>query len=204
MARRKAKAPARRRPSPGARKPSPADRRRRWIAIGGVTLLLIALRLFVLEGYRISSASMEDSLLEGDVVLVERLSFGGDWLPDLSPPAPGDVVVFRLPEEGGVMIKRCVAVAGQRVQIKDKILYVDEERAADPPRSKYLDAAILTATKGPRDHFGPYVVPPGHIFVLGDNRDASQDSRFFGPVAQPMLIGRAVVVLWPRPGHGVD
>ncbi|MBT3342786.1 MAG: signal peptidase I [Gemmatimonadetes bacterium] len=205
MAKGKAKAPAKRRARPTARKPAAAVQRRRRLAIlGGVTLFVIAVRLFVLEGYRISASSMEDSLLEGDVVLVERLSFGSDWFPDLSSPAPGDVVVFRRPEDGGVMIKRCVAIAGQRVQIKNKILYVDSERALDPPRSKYLDAAIQPAEDGSRDHFGPAVVPPGHIFVLGDNRDASQDSRFFGPVAEPLLIGRAIAVLWPRILHGVD
>ena len=204
MAKGKAKAPAKRRARPRPRKPASTTQRRRLAIVGGVTLFLIAVRLFALEGYRISASSMEDSLLEGDVVLVERLSFGSDWFPHLSAPEPGDVIVFRRPEDGGVMIKRCVAIAGQRVEIKNKILYIDSERALDPPRSKYLDAAIQPAQEGSRDHFGPTVVPPGHIFVLGDNRDASQDSRAFGPVAEPLLMGRAIGVLWPRPGAGVD
>ncbi len=201
--------------SSSKRKPNASDRRRRWIILGSVILVIALLRIFVFEGYRIASQSMEDSLLQGDVVLVERLSFGNDWMPDLSTPDAGDVVVFRRPEDGGVMVKRCVAVAGQRVHISNKILYVDGERAADPARSKYLDAAIHKAGNGSRDQFGPYVVPPGHIFVLGDNRDASLDSRFFGPVAAPLLIGRAIGVLWPaistnsasrwsRLGDGVD
>jgi signal peptidase I len=178
----------------------------------GLVLLVVASRVLILEGYGIGSESMEDSLLQGDLVLVERLSYGSEWIPDFGAPDVGDVVVFRRPEDGGVMVKRCVATAGQRVLIKNKVLHVDGVRAADPARSKYLDATIRPAKQSSRDHFGPYVVPPGHIFVLGDNRDASVDSRFFGPVSQPLLIGRAIAVLWPasrpnrwsRLGNGVD
>ena len=207
MAKRKASsakgraAPAKRRTRSTTR--TPAAKARTKIALGrrhaiiGDIVLVVGLRAFVFEGYRIAAASMEDSLLQGDIVLVERLSFGNDWIPDIAAPDLGDVVVFRRPEGGGVMVKRCVAVAGQRLQITNKILYVDGERALDPPRSKYLDATVHAPDAGTRDQFGPYVVPAGHIFVLGDNRDASLDSRFFGPVAEPMLIGRAIAVLWP-------
>ena len=187
-------------------------RRKRVLGVLGLVLLVVASRVLILEGYGIDSESMEDSLLQGDLVLVERLSYGSEGIPDFGAPDVGDVVVFRRPEDGGVMVKRCVATAGQRVLIKNKVLHVDGVRAADPARSKYLDATIRPAKQSPRDHFGPYVVPPGHIFVLGDNRDASVDSRFFGPVSQPLLIGRAIAVLWPasrpnrwsRLGNGVD
>jgi len=130
-------------------------------------------RSWFLQGYTIPSLSMEDTLLLGDCVLVEKTS--------AALPKPGDVVVFESPEDPDrTFIKRCVAVAGQRIEVRDKVLFVDGERLPDPRFSKYLDARILPETRGQRDNLSARTVPAGHVFVMGDNRDNSRDSRHWG------------------------
>ena len=142
-------------------------------------------RSWFLQGYTIPSRSMEDTLLLGDCVLVEKVS--------ANPPQPGDVIVFESPEDPErAFIKRCIAVAGQRVEVRDKVIYVDGERHPDPRFSKYLDARILPPTHGERDNLSARIVPPGYLFVMGDNRDSSRDSRQWGFLSTEALIGRAV------------
>jgi signal peptidase I len=155
---------------------------------------------------------MEDTLLLGDCLLIEKLSYGallpfGLWhLPGLGRPTPGDIIVFRLPEEPDrVYVKRCLATAGQVVEVVDKVAYVDGVRLADPAFSKYIDARIFSAERSSRDNFGPVEVPAGSVFLLGDNRDNSRDSRHWGFVPVEALVGRSLGVYWsvePRRGTG--
>ncbi|MEW5994839.1 MAG: signal peptidase I [Candidatus Zixiibacteriota bacterium] len=150
------------------------------------------LRFFVVSAYRVSSSSMADTLLEGDYIFVNKLAYryGSD-------PQPGDIVVFQYPNNPDKdLIKRIVAVGGQEVQIADKVLYVDGQVAQIPPHSKHIDRKIMPAELSFRDNFGPYIVPDGHFFVLGDNRDDSRDSRFWGPVPNEYIIGKSVFVYW--------
>ena len=160
--------------------------------------LAILIRSTFIQAYHIPSGSMEDTLLVGDYFIGDKLTFGTqipDRLPVLntklpslrvpgfSDPAPGDVVVFEFPQDSSRdMIKRCVAVAGQTVEIKNKILFVDGKRFENPPGVKHEDSHIYKKQEWSRDNFGPYRVPAEHIFVMGDNRDNSDDSRFWGPV----------------------
>lgn len=144
-------------------------------------------RSWLLQGYTIPSRSMEDTLLLGDCVLVEKVS--------ANPPRPGDVIVFESPEDPErAFITRCIAVAGQRVEVRDKVIYVDGERHPDPRFSKYLDARILPATRGGRDNLSARTVPAGHLFVVGDNRDNSRDSRHWGFLSADAIIGRPVII----------
>ncbi len=174
--------------------------------------LALFLRTFVIQAFKIPSTSMEDTLLAGDFLLASKLHFGPripmtSWrLPGLTDPAPGDIVIFQYPlDPDRDFIKRCMGVAGQTVEIRNKVLYVDGERAVDPPRSKYSDPIIIPkeSPNGVRDNFGPSVIPAGQLFVVGDNRDNSEDSRFWGFLPMKLVRAKAVILYWswaPDPG----
>ena len=177
------------------------------IVIAFVVALLI--KTFVLQAFYIPSASMEPTLDIGDRVLVEKVSyhFGG--------PARGDVVVFERELAGleggedkpfwtdiidGVkglfgfptgdeqdFIKRVIAVGGDTVEGRDGVVFVNGDEVSEP----YLPPGTQTST------FGPVTVPDGQIFVMGDNRGNSDDSRSFGPVEQDAIVGHAFVLVWP-------
>jgi len=155
-------------------------------------LAAILLRVFVVSAYRVSSESMRDSLYEGDYIFVNKLaySYGGD-------PRVGDIIVFRYPNNPEKeYIKRITAVGGDAVQVADKIVYVNEDVAPIPLHSINTDKRIIPADLSFRDNFGPYEVPPNEYFVLGDNRDDSRDSRFWGSVPRDHIIGKAVFIYW--------
>ncbi len=152
----------------------------------------ILLRIFVVSAYRVSSASMEDTLTEGDYLFVNKLAYEYG-----TPPQSGDIIVFMYPNNPEKdFIKRIVALPGQTVQIADKAVYVDGELVQIPSGSKNIDAKILPADLSFRDNFGPYLVPENSYFVMGDNRDDSRDSRFWGAVPRENIRGKAVFVYW--------
>jgi signal peptidase I len=152
----------------------------------------ILLRIFVVSAYRVSSSSMEDALLEGDYIFVNKLAY--DYGSD---PKVGDIIVFKYPNNPEKeFIKRIIALPNQTVQIADKVVYVDEEVAKIPVYVKFMDKRIIPGDLSFRDNFGPYKVPPEEYFVLGDNRDDSRDSRFWGTVPRENIIGKAVFVYW--------
>lgn len=172
-------------------------------------ILALFTRTFLFENFKIPSASMEGELLVGDHLLVNKLAYAAGSLPEpltgLVPQRPvnrGDVVVFRYPADPRRdFIKRCVAVAGDTVEIRRKRLLVngrevDEPYAHHDDRTVYPDERWVPEPQRRRDNFGPYEVPPDAIFCLGDNRDASSDSRFWGPVPLDHVEGRAVLVYW--------
>lgn len=159
-----------------------------------VVLALIigfVLRSFVVSAYKIPLNSMEDSLLSGDFVLVNKLAY------NYTDPKPGDVLVFKYPlNPEKNFIKRCVATEGQTVEIKNKILYIDGAEVRNPEWENFTDPHIIAAEYSTRDNFGPYQVPKGQIFVLGDNRDNSKDSRFWGFLEKRHIIGKPLVIYW--------
>jgi len=170
------------------------------------TVILIIIMTSVGRSYRIPSGSMEDNLLIGDMVIVNKVIYGskiplvGYRLPAVSLPEPGDIVVFDYPgDRETAYVKRCVAVGGQTVEIKDKVLYIDGEPVPDPPGSKHNDGNTYPRP-GPdrfsRDNWGPFTVPDDYFFMMGDNRDNSADSRFWGPVHRDLLIGEPLFIYW--------
>lgn len=186
-------------------------------AIGLPVAIALLVRATLVQAYHIPSGSMEDTLFPGDFVLAEKLTYG-PWVPGRVPGVsaalpsmripglrevrPGDVVIFESPRDPGVdLVKRCVAVAGQTVEMRNKRLYVDGRPFGDPATSKTVDPRALV----PRDQFGPFVVPEGYFFAMGDNRDASFDSRFFGAV--PLVNVRAhpvaIYFSWNRAGQAL-
>ncbi len=168
--------------------------------------LFLAMRTGVAEAFRIPSESMQNTLLVGDFLFVQKLEYGGaipfthSRLPGLRAPAEGDVIVFRYPPDPSLnYIKRVVATAGQTVEVRHKRLYVDG-RTPHEPWIRHGDPAELPAEIAPRDNMPPYVVPPGHLFVMGDNRDHSADSRFWGPVPLENVVGRACFTYFSTSG----
>jgi signal peptidase I len=166
----------------------------------GLALATVLLRVFVSQAYQIPSASMEDTLLVGDFLIGNKLAFGAHLpftevrLPGYQVPHNDEVVVFRFPhDKEREFIKRCIALPGQTVEIRDKVIYVDGNRTVDPDRSKYVDPRVLPkeSENGIRDNYGPITVPPDHYFMVGDNRDNSDDSRFWGFVPSNLIVAKA-------------
>lgn len=183
-------------------------------AIVLAVVLTVVIRGLVVQAFRIPSGSMEDTLLTGDFLFVNKMVYGseidigfGDYrifhyrFPAIRRPQRGDIIVFRYPEDPGRdFIKRCVATEGQRVEIRDKALYVDGTRV-DEPYVAHKDPRIHPRETDARDNFGPIVVPRGHIFMMGDNRDNSHDSRFWGPLPVDLVKGEAMILYWSWDGE---
>jgi signal peptidase I len=157
---------------------------RRLVAVLLTVLgVLLVVRLAVAEPFAIPSQSMAPTLTRGDHILVDKLAYRGGALP-----RRGDLVVFRAPRSGEIMLKRVVALGGDTVGIEDGALVVNGARRAEP----YADPDAIDSV-----YFGPVNVAPGSVFVLGDNRADSTDSRSFGPVPTTKLIGHARARVWP-------
>jgi signal peptidase I len=163
------------------------------IIVTAVVLALIV-RALIIQSYHIPSESMEDTLLKGDFLFANKFLYGAkvpfiDWrFPKIRDPKPGDIVIFKFPGDGKTdYIKRCIAVADQTVEIRGKRVFVDGVELHE----KY---AKFIGGDRPRRNFDPFVVPKNHIFVLGDNRDNSYDSRFWGALPLKNVRGKALVL----------
>jgi signal peptidase I len=170
--------------SAGASSSGDAPRRRRrpsLLTVGlALIVLIVVVKIFVAEPFRIPSQSMEPTLRPGDQALV--------WKLGARSPARGDLVAFHAPRTGEILLKRVVAVGGDTVGLEDGVLVVDGRRIREP----YADPKAIDSV-----YFGPVRVRPGTIFVMGDNRANSEDSRDFGAVPTGRIIGRAVARVWP-------
>lgn len=173
-------------------------------------VLALIIRTFVVQAFKIPSGSMEPTLLIGDHILVnkfiygERIPFTDIKLFDFRKPKTGEVVVFIYPkDESKDFIKRVIGVEGDTIQIKDKKLYINGKLQNDP-YGAYIDNAIIPGHIQPRDNFGPVVVPQDSLFVMGDNRDRSADSRFWGFVDLNKVKGKAFLIYWSWGGFMRD
>jgi signal peptidase I len=162
--------------------------RRRWPPVTAVALAVVlvvmlgVVRTYVAGPVSISSTSMEPTLFAGDVVLVDRRGV------DPQDLERGDLVTFRNPQTGEETLKRVIALPGERVSTIDAVVHVDDEPIEEP----YVDFSDWEGVFNAR-----VVVPEGSVYVLGDNRAASVDSRDFGPVPADKLDGRVLFRLWP-------
>jgi len=168
-------------------------------AVLAVVAIAVALLIqaFLVKPYRIPSPSMEDTLLVGDRVLVDRIS----WR--FSEPARGDIVVFHSPVPGPVLIKRIVGMPGDTLSLRDGAVYVNNRRLAEPYVRRVDGRPAPTEpfdTGLPWALQQPYKVPAGSYFLMGDNRTDSKDGRDFGPVTRDQLVSRAFARYWP-PGR---
>ncbi len=165
-------------------------------------ILALVIRTFVVQAFKIPSGSMEPTLEIGDHILVNKFIYGTK-IPFTSVklfpwenPQRGDVIVFIYPlETDKDFIKRVIAVEGDTVRIVNKKLYINGIEAPDP-HAVYREETIFPGDVQKRDNFGPVTVPKGNLFVLGDNRDRSLDSRVWGFVPLDDVKGKAFIIYW--------
>ena len=163
-------------------------------------IIALAVRSSVVQAFWVPSGSMLPTIQIGDHIFVNKLAYAvhlpliGYELFSVREPARGEVVVFVSPVDHSTdLIKRIVAVAGDSVEIRNKQLYINGQLVTDP-HAYFEDRQI--SPNGPRDNYGPMTVPEGKFFVLGDNRDKSYDSRFWGFADTKDVKGRATFVYW--------
>ena len=204
-----------------------------WAKIIVVSLaLFVVIRAFGVEAFKIASGSMEHTLFEGDFLLINKLVYGagipgvGRKLPALHEPRRGDVIVFTYPVDPRLnYVKRIVGIPGDTLQMRDGTLvrnwqpvhedYI-QRTPADPDQSdddfRWLNAYLVGGASienyhPSRNNWGPLIVPPHDYFVLGDNRDNSSDSRYWGFVADSLVRGQPIVVYYsyaPDTGDRLD
>ncbi len=165
-------------------------------------LIALFIRTFVVQAFKIPSGSMKPTLQIGDHLLVNKFTYGikipfiRKTLVSINDPEREDIVVFIYPvDRTKDFIKRVVGVAGDTIEIRDKKIYLNGSPCNDG-HGIYTDGTIFPGSIQPRDNFGPVTVPAGHIFVMGDNRDQSYDSRFWGFVNLKNVLGKAFIIYW--------
>jgi len=206
-----------------------------------IILIVFVMRSFLVEPFRIPSGSMMPTLLVGDFILVNKFTYGvrlpvaGTKILDLGEPERGDVVVFRYPKDPSLdYIKRVVGLPGDRVGYFNKTIYINGKPVAQEEKGRYVGIGSGLAATGAslrseqlgeighdiliddqRAREGEFRVPEGEYFVMGDNRDNSNDSRFWGTVPEGHLVGKAFMiwmnwdssaggVTWGRVGSSID
>lgn len=171
---------------------------------GIIAAVLIALLIttFIVKMYKIPSRSMVPTLLVGDQLVVNKFIYGikipyfRNTILSITDPQRGDIVVFIYPQDRSLdFIKRVIGTGGDKIEIKDKKIFINGKVFTDNI-GIYSDKMIYPASLQPRDNFGPVTVPKGSLFVMGDNRDESMDSRFWGFVDLKDVQGKAFIIYW--------
>jgi signal peptidase I len=180
-------------------------------------ILALFIRTFAVQAFKIPTGSMQPNLLIGDHLLVNKLVYS----PSLGPledallgkkeVARGHVVVFKFPEDPRRdFIKRVIGLPGERIEIRNKTVFVDG-KPLDEPYAHFIEQPLQPSDpeyglRGEtiRDNYGPELVPPGQLFVMGDNRDNSRDSRFWGFLPRDQVKGRALLVYWSYEASGEE
>ena len=177
-------------------------------------VLALFIRTFVVQAFKIPTGSMEQNLLIGDHLLVNKFVFGPSIAPlertvfPIKEIGRKDVIVFKYPEEPERdFIKRVIGLPGETVELRNKRVFINGQRLDEPyvyyledpppiPQEMEVSNEPPGISGDPRVQYGPVTVPPGHYFVMGDNRDNSQDSRYWGFLPRENVKGKALVMYW--------
>ncbi|HMB71869.1 MAG TPA: signal peptidase I [bacterium] len=204
------KTESKRREEPRKGAPPPKKKKRKKPSKGGfwestktvVYALVVALviRTFFFQAFRIPSGSMEDTLLVGDFLLVDKLTYGAHVpftdlrLPGFRQPRKGDIIVFKEWNANRDYIKRCVGVGGDTLEVHDNGVVIDGVPLNEPYRAEKPSPALARVVR----NYGPVTIPEDTIFMMGDNRNNSADSRerHHGPLDLDRVVGRAFVIYW--------
>ncbi|NDV18844.1 signal peptidase I [Pseudodesulfovibrio sp. JC047] len=174
-------------------------------AIVVALLLALFIRTFIVQAFKIPSGSMLQTLQIGDHLLVTKFAYDvrlpsnlwletadGKVLASVGDPERGDIIVFKFPEdESKDFIKRVIGLPGETLEVRNKVVYINGQ-PLDEPYTQHIKTSRVPI----RDDFGPYTVPEGQYFVMGDNREGSYDSRWWGPVKREKIVGKALVIYW--------
>jgi len=170
-------------------------------------LIAMVIRTFVIQAFKIPSGSMIPTLQIGDHILVNKFLLGNPvdipftninlfYMPGIRKPQRGDIIVFKYPvDTERDFIKRAIGIEGDVIESKDKTIYVNGRKLVEP-YSQHVDDNIKPRDMDRRDNFGPIIVPKDAIFFMGDNRDQSYDSRFWGFVDVHQIKGKAIIIYW--------
>jgi signal peptidase I len=166
-------------------------------------LIAVFIRTFIICAYKIPSRSMVQTLLVGDHILVNKFLYGvkipflRKTIIPVSEPQRSDIVVFIYPHDRSKeYIKRVIGIGGDTIEIKNKKIFINGKEYSDSYGIYSDNQVIYPASIQPRDNFGPVTVPKGSLFVMGDNRDESADSRFWGFVDLKDVQGKAFIIYW--------
>ncbi|MFZ1986470.1 MAG: signal peptidase I [Desulfatitalea sp.] len=191
-------------------KPSKGKIRENLEALVIAIILAMFIRTFAVQAFKIPSGSMQNTLLIGDYILVNKFIFGVK-LPytditiiPVKVPQRGEVIVFKFPDDPSKdFIKRVVGVGGDTIRIVNKKVYVNG-KPQENPYAIYMDPHTNPFGAPQRDNLGPITVPEGKLFMMGDNRDESNDSRFWGFVDVSAVRGKAFMIYWSWDSDGFD
>jgi signal peptidase I len=168
-------------------------------------ILALFIRTFVVQAFKIPSGSMEPTLLIGDHILVNKFMYGikipfiRKTVIPISDPQHNDVIVFIYPlDRSKDFIKRVIGLPGDRIEIMDQRIYVNG-KLYDDKHGFYSDRGNVSSNSKGKNYFGPVTVPENHFFVMGDNRNYSYDSRFWGFVPLESVKGKAFIIYWSWP-----
>jgi len=173
-------------------------------------LLALLIRTFIVQAFKIPSGSMEKTLLIGDHILVSKFSYGthipneipfintklfDDIVLFSSVPERGDIIVFKFPkDETRDFIKRVIGLPGDLLEVRRQKVFINNKPYEDA-RARHTESPSDSPLV-PRDDFGPILIPDGHVFVMGDNRENSQDSRYWGYLDVKKIRGKALIIYW--------
>jgi signal peptidase I len=165
-------------------------------------LIALFIKAFIIQAFKIPSGSMIPTLQIGDHILVNKFIYGikvpflRNTLVDIKEPERGDIIVFIYPDDRSKdFIKRVVGIGGDQIEIRNKKIFLNGLPFNDG-HGVYSDDFIIPGSIQPRDNFGPVTVPKDSYFVMGDNRDQSADSRYWGFVPSKDVLGKAFIIYW--------
>ncbi len=179
-----------------------------FVATVYCTIVALFVTTFVVHPMTVPTPSMVPTIQVGDRLLIDKFTYRNNLTEPLSGTASrkverGDVVVFKFPEKPEVLyVKRAIGLPGENLEIRDKVVFING-RPLEEPYKHHIDERIFRPRSGNsfsfesrRDNFGPVNIPEGSYFMMGDNRDDSADSRYFGFLPENLVVGRPLVIFW--------